>query len=144
MNLRGEASVTAQPLAAIAKPALQRVCFARRPVITADAYLYHKTSNRGVFDRELAGHPGCDDVILWNEDGEVTESCTANVVAEVGGVKITPPATCGLLAGTYRAELLEEGSIAEGILTKDALRAARAVWLVNSVRKWMPAVLVEE
>jgi len=143
VNRWGEASVTAQPLSSIARPPLERVCLAGRPVSTADTYLYHKTSNRTMFDRELALHPGCDDVILWNQRGEVTESCTANIVAEVGGVKVTPPVGCGLLAGTFRAELLDEGSITEGILTKEMLRSARAVWLVNSVRKWMPSILVD-
>jgi para-aminobenzoate synthetase/4-amino-4-deoxychorismate lyase len=137
-------SVTAQPLSAIARPPVQRVCFARHPVSTANVHLYHKTSNRAPLERELALHPDCADVILWNEKGEITESCTANVVAEVGGTRITPPVVCGLLAGTFREQLLDDGSIAEGILTKDSLRAARALWLVNSVRKWMRAVLVEE
>ena len=109
---------------------------------SADPALYHKTADRAVFDRELGEHPACDDVLLWNERGEVTESCTANVVADVAGAMITPPVSCGLLAGVYRSLLLEEGAITEGVLSTDALRSARSIWLVNSVRKWMPAVLV--
>jgi para-aminobenzoate synthetase/4-amino-4-deoxychorismate lyase len=139
----GEVTASAQPLAAIGKPAVQRVCLARRPVSSADAHRYHKTSDRRALDRELADHPGCDDVILWNEKGEVTESCTANVVAETGGRKVTPPVACGLLAGTFRAELLAEGSITEAVLTREDIRTARALWLVNSVRRWAPAVLVD-
>ena len=143
LDRRGKAVVTAQPLSAIPRPAVQRVCLASRPVDSSDTALYHKTGARAVFDRELAEHAGCSDVLLWNERGEITESCTANVVADVAGAMITPPVSCGLLAGIFRSKLLEEGSISEGIVTKDALRTAGAVWLINSVRKWMPAVLVE-
>jgi para-aminobenzoate synthetase/4-amino-4-deoxychorismate lyase len=140
----GAVRVTAQPLSAIPRPEVQRVCFARTPVSSTNVHLYHKTTSRAALDAELARHPGCSDVILHNERGEVTESCTANVVADIGGTRITPPVHCGLLAGTLRAQLLDDGSITEGILTKESLRSARAIWLVNSVRKWMEAVLVEE
>ena len=37
--------------------------------------------------------------MLWNERGEITESCTANVVIDLNGERITPPLDCGLLAG---------------------------------------------
>jgi para-aminobenzoate synthetase/4-amino-4-deoxychorismate lyase len=140
----GTVNVTVQPLSAIARPPVQRVCFARHPVSSTNVHLYHKTSNQSALDREIALHPGCADVILWNERDEVTESCTANVVADMGGIRITPPISCGLLGGTFRGQLLDDGSITEGILTKESLRSARALWLVNSVRKWMEAVLVEE
>ncbi len=143
IDRRGKPAVTAQPLSAVPRPAVQRVCLASRPVDSSDPSLYHKTGSRALFDRELAEHPGCSDVLLWNERGEVTESCTANIVAEVAGARITPPVSCGLLAGIFRSKLLEEGVITEGILSKDALRSARAIWLINSVRKWMPAVLVD-
>jgi len=75
---------------------------------------------------------------------EITESSTANVVAEVGGVRVTPPVSCGLLAGTFRAHILDEGTVTERILTPADIRSASALWLVNSVRRWMPVVLVDE
>jgi para-aminobenzoate synthetase/4-amino-4-deoxychorismate lyase len=140
----GAAGITAQALSATARPRVQRICLAASPVSSADVYLFHKTSRRAALERELAGHPGCDDVILWNERGEVTESCTANVVVERGGVKFTPPVACGLLPGTFRAELLDSGSITERIITRDMLRAAEGIWLINSIRKWMPAVFAHE
>jgi para-aminobenzoate synthetase/4-amino-4-deoxychorismate lyase len=139
----GKAVVTAQPLSAVPRPPVQRVCLATRPVDSADPSLYHKTGSREALERELREHPACSDVLLWNERGEITESCMANVVADIAGTRITPSVSCGLLPGTFRSTLLEEGSIMEGILTRDALRSAREIWLINSVRKWMPAVLVE-
>lgn len=143
VGARGRLRVTAQALADIARPAIQRVCLSVGPIHSSNDLLYHKTTHRPWQDPERASHPGLDDVILWNERGEVTESCTANVVAEISGRKATPPVSCGLLGGTFRAHLLAEGTIAEQVIGTDQLRAASSIWLVNSVRKWMPAVLVD-
>ena len=79
-------------------------------------------------------------MILWNPGGQVTESTLGNVVAEIDGRRLTPPVSCGLLAGTFREQLLDEGVIEEGIITIDQLRTASRVWLINSVREWWPAV----
>jgi para-aminobenzoate synthetase/4-amino-4-deoxychorismate lyase len=92
---------------------------------------------------ERARRPDCDDVVLWNGAGEVTESTTANVVARLGGRLVTPPVVCGLLAGTFRAELLTTGAVVEACVTTERLADADALWLVNSVRGWRPAVLVK-
>ena len=78
-------------------------------------------------------------MILWNDEGEVTESCTANVVVEMEEGLVTPPLGCGLLPGTFRAELLERGGISEEVIRVDDLARCRRVWLINSVRKWMEA-----
>ena len=86
--------------------------------------------------------PDCDDVILWNPKGEVTEVTIANVVIEVGGEALTPRVECGLLAGTYRAELLARGAIREAIVTVDDLRAAERLWLINSVQERREALLI--
>lgn len=139
----GETAVTAQALEGIARAPVQRVCLAGAPVSSSDLFLYHKTGQRSVFERARGEHPACDDVILWNERGQITESCTANVVAEIDGRKVTPPVDCGLLPGIFRAYLLEEHAIAERVITREELSASPSIWLVNSVRKWMPAVLVQ-
>jgi para-aminobenzoate synthetase/4-amino-4-deoxychorismate lyase len=117
------------------------LAIAKEPVDSGDVFLYHKTTNRSVYEKAKADFPEVDDVLLFNEHGEVTESCIANVVIEVDGRKVTPPVSCGLLSGTFRDELLERGEIEEGIVMLADLKQASAVWLVNSVRKWRKAVL---
>ena len=97
--------------------------------------------NRGVYETAKRSCPNCDDVILFNERGEVTESTIANVVVQIGGRKITPPVSCGLLAGTFRQYLLEHGEIEEEIVLFDTLRSADKIFLINSVRKWIPSQL---
>lgn len=137
----GTARVSCAVLAAPAAPA--RVILARSPIDPADEFLYHKTTNRKVYEdaKPAALADSVDDVILWNADRQITESTIANIVADVSGRKLTPPVECGLLPGTFRAQLLEDGAIEEGIITIDELRAASRLWLINSVRAWWPAVL---
>ncbi len=84
-------SISAIPLSEISRPPVQRVALAQHPIDSSDVFLYHKTSRRAVYDRARAEQPDCDDVILWNERGEITESCSANVVIDLNGELITPP-----------------------------------------------------
>ena len=119
-----------------------RVGLAKTPVDSGAIWLYHKTTRRELYEAARASRPDCDEVILWNERGELTEAITANVVLDVDGEWVTPPVTSGLLAGTFRNWLLAAGQIRERILTPADLRAARRIALINSVRKWQAAVLV--
>jgi para-aminobenzoate synthetase/4-amino-4-deoxychorismate lyase len=117
-----------------------RVRLAAAPIDPNDVFLFHKTTRRAVYDS--ARLPDCDDVILWNPKGEVTEATIANVVVEVGGESLTPPIDCGLLAGTYRAELIARGAVREAVVTVEQLRSAQRWWLVNSVQERREAVLL--
>jgi para-aminobenzoate synthetase/4-amino-4-deoxychorismate lyase len=119
-----------------------RVALATEPVDSRDEFLRHKTSRREVYERALAARPGVHDVLLWNERGELTETCAANLVVELGGRRWTPPLACGLLPGTFREHLLERGDVEEGRLTPDDLPRAAGLWLVNSVRRWCQLRLV--
>jgi branched-subunit amino acid aminotransferase/4-amino-4-deoxychorismate lyase len=118
-----------------------RLGIAAAPTDPRDVFLFHKTTNRTQYDLARRENADVDDVILWNPDRQVTESTLGNIVAEIEGRKITPPVACGLLAGTFREQLLEEGVIEEGVITIDDLRGASRVWLINSVREWSPAML---
>ena len=120
-----------------------RVTFAPQPIDLHDPFIYHKTTRRKMYEESLQARPGYDDVILWNERGEVTESSIANIVLTVGREKYTPPQQSGLLRGTFRDELIASGELRERIIYRDDLLRARSFFLINSVRRWMPAVLVE-
>jgi para-aminobenzoate synthetase/4-amino-4-deoxychorismate lyase len=118
-----------------------RLRFAARPVDPSDVFLFHKTTDRSRY--EAFRLPDCDDVVLWNAAGEITESTIANIVADLDGELVTPPVGAGLLPGTFRAELLAAGRIVERSISLGALRRARALWLVNSLRGWCTACLVD-
>jgi para-aminobenzoate synthetase/4-amino-4-deoxychorismate lyase len=119
--------------------AASTLVLAKKPVDSGDVFIYNNTTSRAVYEKAKADFPEADDVLLFNERGEVTESCVANVVIELDGRKVTPPVSCGLLSGTFRDELLERGEIVEQIVILDDLKRASAIWLVNSVRKWRRA-----
>lgn len=117
-----------------------RAALAPDPVDSADAFLRFKTSRREPYERARASRPDADEVILWNERGELTETSTGNLVLERGGRRLTPPASAGLLAGTFRAHLLEAGELEEAALTLGDLSRAERIWQVSSVRGWVELV----
>lgn len=112
------------------------VAFAETPVDSKNPFLYHKTSNRSHYLQELAKRPGCLDVIFLNERGEVTEGANHNIVIRKAGILLTPQVNCGLLPGTFRAQLLESGEIQEAVVTRYDLLEAEEIFLINSVRRW--------
>jgi para-aminobenzoate synthetase/4-amino-4-deoxychorismate lyase len=138
----GRLRVEAGPLAAGAVREPVRLGLAAEPVHTDNVFLYHKTTQREVYAQAKASRPDCDEVVLWNERGEVTEATSANLVADVDGALVTPPVSSGLLAGTYREALLANGRIRERILTPANLERSEAIYLINSVRGWRTAVYV--
>ena len=120
---------------AVQQSALVGISCAR--VDSADKWLYHKTTNRGSYVQALAeaSRTGHDDVLFFNQSGELTEGAISNVFVEKDGRLLTPPIECGLLPGVYRRHLLETRSeIEERILSEDDLRTADAVYITNAVR----------
>jgi branched-subunit amino acid aminotransferase/4-amino-4-deoxychorismate lyase len=118
-----------------------RVALDPEPVSSDDAALRVKTTRRERYERARAARPDADDVLLWNERGEITESTIANVVAAIDGTKYTPPLSCGLLPGVFRAALLDANLVRERVITVEDLRRATHLWLINSLREWIGAEL---
>ncbi len=119
-------------------PAPLRVALAGTPVSRADRFLCHKTTYRAVYEKHRLERPDFFDVLLWNEEGELTEFTIGNLMIELDGRLWTPPRGCGLLDGVQRAELLAEGRLQERVLRREDLAAATGVWLINSVRGCVP------
>ncbi len=136
VSREAEVTVDAQPWPCSGRT-VWTVSLDDRPIEASDPLLFHKTTARHVYDEASRRHPDYDEVILWNAGGELTESTRANLVLEVAGECLTPPVRCGLLAGTYRAELLARGRIREQVLPIAALSSADKVFLINSVRGWI-------
>ena len=129
----GRITLEAEALSA-PDPAPPRVMLASGPADSSDPFLYHKTTNRGLYEAARAACPGCDDVLLFNKRGEVTESTIANLAVEIEGKLCTPPVQCGLLPGTLRADLLERGELFERSITVEEMLRSPRVFLLNSVR----------
>ncbi len=112
------------------------------PIDSRDPLLFHKTTRREPYTSRLNMYPLCEEIILINERGEATECSVGNLVAKLDGRYVTPPISCGLLGGTFRAELLSRGKLTEQVLKVDDLKRAEALYMINSVRKWTRLKLI--
>ena len=138
LSENGKITLQSTPLPPSESAPPLRATLARHPVDTQNPFLYHKTTNRRLYEDTKAEAPNLDDVILFNERNEVTETTIANLVVEVDGHLCTPPIECGLLPGTERAELLENGILREKIITLEQLIESPRVFRLNSVRGMEP------
>jgi para-aminobenzoate synthetase/4-amino-4-deoxychorismate lyase len=109
---------------------------AKEPVDSSNVFLFHKTTHREVYQSARKGYETLDDVLLYNEKGELTEFTIGNLVVELEGQLLTPPITCGVLAGTFRAHLLETIQLQESLIRVDQLDRCARIFRVNSVRGW--------
>ncbi len=147
LDRQGDLSVEATACPSIAfSPTDQppvRLRLAASPIDPASPFLYHKTTHRAIYDAAKRQAPDdCDDVILCNRRGEVTETTIANLIFTIDGKRLTPPVSSGLLAGTYRAELLARGDIEEAIIPVTQLRRIKTISVINSLRGERPAQLL--
>ena len=137
----GEATVEAGPQVQRER-ATWRLRLDDRPVDSNHIFLFHKTTQRQIYDQAIRRHPDADDVLLWNQDGELTESTRANLLLRRGDRWLTPPVRSGLLAGVLRAALLQRGRIEEHVLSQELLTDADEILLINSVRGLIRAELL--
>jgi len=113
-----------------------RAVLADKPLHSQNIFLFHKTTERSIYEKARENHPEFDDVLLHNEHGELTEFTIGNLVVELNGQLLTPPIACGVLAGTFRAYLVESGQVEERIVTIWQLKDCTKIFRVNSIRKW--------
>lgn len=143
VNRQGAVACQAAALSVDPRPAEATLLLSPVPISSADPFLYHKTTHRQVYEAARSACRGeCSDVLLWNEHRQVTESDAANLVARLDGRLVTPPVACGLLPGSMRAWLLEQGQVQEQVIGIDDLPRCAELFLINSVRKWRPARLL--
>ena len=113
-----------------------RIAIASRCVDAGDPFLRHKTTRRAVYERAFAEatSQGCDDALLLNRQGFVTETSRSTIFVERDGMLLTPPLEHGLLPGVLRRELIESGAAREAPLRLDDLRQAGRWFVGNSLR----------
>jgi len=123
----------------------QKTILSEKRTDKTDLFLYHKTTNRALYDREYERYSakGFFDVIFMNSGDEVTEGAITNVIIRKNGKYFTPPVSCGLLGGVYRKHLIQNGDfkIEEKVLFREDLIASEKIFLCNSVRKLTPVAL---
>jgi para-aminobenzoate synthetase/4-amino-4-deoxychorismate lyase len=137
----GRLRADVSPILPLTREETVPVRLAAVPIDPANVLLYHKTTARQMY-QEMGIYPDAVDVILWNPQGQVTETTLANLVVEIGGKRFTPPIECGLLPGVFRQYLLESGQVAERVVTVEELRRADRLYAVNALRGWIPLRLL--
>jgi para-aminobenzoate synthetase / 4-amino-4-deoxychorismate lyase len=140
----GTLSHDAAPYHAERQPTDLSVRLAQTAVDSRDLFLFHKTTYRRVFEAAREAYPKFDDVLLYNENGELTEFTLGNLVVELDGKLFTPPVRCGVLPGTFRAHLLQTGQVQEKVIPVKHLKEYTRVFRVNSVRRWQEVRLKTE
>ncbi len=143
----GKVTVTHAPQPATPAGTVWRFVVSPTRLSSADAFLYHKTTRRDVYDREWAHYhdtAGADEVIYLNERDEVAEGSRTNIFIQKSGKLLTPALSSGLLPGTLRAELLAAGRAEEAVLTLADLATADGIYLGNSVRGLVAARPIDE
>jgi para-aminobenzoate synthetase/4-amino-4-deoxychorismate lyase len=115
---------------------LPLVCFSGKRTDPKNIHLYHKTTARKLYteERQQALAHGFFEVLFTNMQDEVTEGSVTNVFIKDKERLVTPPVSCGLLAGTFRRFLLQKGDVTERVLSKEDVLGADAVYVGNSVR----------
>lgn len=133
----GGVTVTTAPQPSSPADAVMRYVISDTRLNSADLFLYHKTTRRELYDREWKHYSetlGADEVIYLNENGELAEGSRTTIFLERNGRLLTPRLAAGILPGTLRSALIDEGRAVEARLTIDDLNKAEAIYLGNSVR----------
>ncbi|AQP53169.1 aminodeoxychorismate synthase, component I [Vagococcus penaei] len=111
-----------------------------KKAVSKTILLAHKTSYRHLYT--VHQEKPMVETILWQADGRLTELMTGNLVVQLEGVLYTPRLNHHILPGVMRQELLAQQKIVEKDLTVDDLNQAEALYLINSVREWVPIQLI--
>lgn len=142
IDWQGRWSLHPRPLAP-SPVAPVRVLLSDQRTDSTSALYFHKTTARGLYDREQrrATGDGYYEVLFCNEEGRLTEGSVTNLFLRLGETWYTPPVTDGLLPGLWRHQFMAQCGAIEASLTTADLRAAAEAIVGNSVRG---AVVVDE
>jgi para-aminobenzoate synthetase/4-amino-4-deoxychorismate lyase len=142
LDRRGRIETGGAPAPASPEP-VRLALDTEHPVDPADPFLYHKTTLRDRYESASARHPEADEVILTNVRGEITETTIGNLAVRLDGRWWTPPLGSGLLPGCERAALLADGTLEERTVLVEDLADVEDLAVVNAVRGWRRAILVD-
>lgn len=140
----GTVKAVTEPFYPIADDSVWRLAVAATRLDSSDPLLRHKTTRREMYEKARAEFPReeIDEVILLNERGEVCEGTITNLFIDIGEpVLRTPALSCGLLPGILRGSLLDQAAANEAVLSETDLSLAKAIFVGNSLRDLIKAVL---
>lgn len=106
----------------------------------AGFFTTYKTSHRVLYDaaRNRAGvmkaSPTDQEVLLYNNEGEIMETSCCTVYFNREGQWVTPAAICGSNLGVTRRLALDAGLCKQGLIELADLEDGELVWLSNAAR----------
>lgn len=145
LDARGQVQIAVEPLLPPSTPV--RLELARQPIANSVAQsdaVRFKTSRRAHYEAFRPQGDQVFDVVLHNENGEITEGTRGNVCMRLDGNWVTPPLACGLLPGVGRALALSLGRVGERVVHVDEVPRVESWAFVNSLRGWLDAQLISE
>ena len=86
---------------------------------------------------------GCDDALLCNSDGHITEGTTFNIFYARNGILATPPLDIGILDGITRREVIKMAlkmdiQVREVRFPRERLLEADEVFVTSSIKEVFP------
>ncbi|WP_456383724.1 aminotransferase class IV [Persephonella sp.] len=109
-------------------------------VHSSNPLLRIKTTNfaEKVLAKRYARENGFDDAVFLNENGEVTETTSANIFWVKGKFLYTPSVDCGLLPGITREVVIKEArkegfTVVEGRFYLEELKDADIIFVTNAL-----------
>ncbi len=135
LSRAGKISITSFPIECHQDQEIGLVMLSDNNVDSQNPMIFHKTTDRVLYDQELKKHD-CYDVIFVNEHGELTEGAFNNIFLKQGDTLYTPPLASGVLNGTLRQSMMSDPAtcLVEKCLTPSDLRHCSNIYMGNSVR----------
>jgi len=115
---------------------------AKAPLDSFTLFTRHKTTHRQCYESAEPVVSGADDILLFNERGELMETRIFNIFLVIDGTCWTPALSSGCLPGVYREQLVRTGAAKERVLTIEHLNIASQIFVTNSLRGQLPAIVV--
>lgn len=113
--------------------AFPNIKIAPQPIDANNNFLYHKTTNRSIYQK-LLKKTGTTDLLLYNKKNMLTETTIANIAVKIDNTLFTPPLECGLLPGVMRGYLLGKGVLREKNIPVSILSKNPQIFLMNAIR----------
>ncbi len=139
LNISGNSSIHASVLnQQEPRTDTPKICISPHRLNPKNIYLYHKTTNRSLYEKEFRKHKkeGFHDVVFLNTKNQLCEGAISNIFIKKGSFYYTPPVTCGILPGVFRKYFINQNKdkVKEKILYIEDLKNADELYCVNSVR----------
>jgi para-aminobenzoate synthetase/4-amino-4-deoxychorismate lyase len=122
----GEVQITAEPLPPSVQPSRCSWRINPSPMRWRIAMCAFQNLGTSALRRFQAQSAGIFDIVLFNEDGQITEGTRGNIAVQLDGRWVTPPLQCGLLPGVGRALALSQGRLTEQVVTLEQARMPAA------------------